>query len=75
MYVLEGANQDIWVVEATLLLDIEIEIRMYESQFYIQLVFKAPLCITLTISNQNLYLNMWVAYFKPKKKPFFQKKF
>ena len=25
-------------------------------QFYIQLVFKAPLCITLTISDQNHYL-------------------
>ena len=26
-------------------------------QFYIQLVFKAPLFITLTISDQNHYLN------------------
>ena len=27
------------------------------SQLYVQLVFKAPLCITLTISDQNHYLN------------------
>ena len=26
-------------------------------QFYVQLVFKAPFCITLTISDQNHYLN------------------
>ena len=31
--------------------------RALESQFYKQLVFKAPLCITLTISDQNHYLN------------------
>ena len=29
-------------------------IFMWESQFYIQLVFKAPLCITLTISDQKI---------------------
>ena len=29
----------------------------YYAQFYIQLVFKAPLCITFTISDQNHYLN------------------
>ena len=29
----------------------------FQPKFYIQLVFKAPLCITLTISDQNHYLN------------------
>ena len=29
----------------------------FPPQFYIQLVLKAPLCITLTISDQNHYLN------------------
>ena len=32
----------------------QIALHSWQSQFYIQLVFKAPLCITLTISDQKI---------------------
>jgi hypothetical protein len=34
--------------------DAQKSIKMLYSQFYIQLVFKAPLCIKLTISDQKI---------------------
>ena len=32
----------------------KIDVLSLHSQFYIQLIFKAPLCITLTISDQKI---------------------
>ena len=45
----------------------------FSSQFYIQLVFKAPLCITLTISDQkivsgSLFFQLFSTFSKKKKK-------
>ena len=51
----------------------KIDVLSLHSQFYIQLIFKAPLCITLTISDQkivsgSLFFQLFSTFSKKKKK-------
>ena len=75
----------------SVLLDVQTPTLIFCSQFYIQLVFKAPLCITLTISNQKIvrgslffqlferekkkYIKAFLCNFTMRTLKYFQKKF
>jgi hypothetical protein len=54
---------------------IPVKIGALKPQFYIQLVFKAPLCITLTISWVVAYFFYFFYFFKKKKKKYHKSRF